>query len=570
MPSSQVAPVGPDDEPQSQASIPQADSDVLETPIEARMALHRKLSSQKLPGLGPVDHSTFQQEWNRVMHTATAGDAVHAAMKVVDEQQRKKMEAELDSRKMKRFNSRVALRVWVHNANEQQKPYMMNVMNSIYLEDLKKAVAKRCGLQGSKFKLIWLNLGGESVELTSQRLFARYADTMWCSRPWELHVLPEDSMSLKAIALNETAKTLFAKYDINNNGRIDKSELLTMLKDLNLSRLECSEALIQLFVQGEFDRIDFDKSEGLSLEEFTNYATSMTRWMRDELLRLSNHHNSFELMSHRTTEKQLPPVVVPPPAEGATFSMVELGHFGIRIEVPEGVLPPGTKLSLSTLAPQAISHLSSNAEGKRGEFLFSPVVRVDFPAFEDGVEPPGPEDPKQPPFAKPLTLIMPHCFDKNEGEESCVVLGVPHGGTEWEAIHGVRTEIDTQVDHLQLVDNEMRLMIPYAGIFCGFSHPDIEDICMVRCWLFCQEELPRDDDSALRVHLCPELPEQIDTMKVSARGCEPGRSPVASSVTAQSQPGCSVESAQRLAQRQCRLHLMRAAHSLPMVRGPDA
>ena len=48
-------------------------------------------------------------------------------------------------------------------------------------------------------------------------------------------------------------------------------------------------------------------------------------------------------------------------------------------------------------------------------------VRVDYPAFEGDEEPPELGAPTAAPFVQPLTLIMPHCFDPTEGEESCVV-----------------------------------------------------------------------------------------------------------------------------------------------------
>ena len=50
-------------------------------------------------------------------------------------------------------------------------------------------------------------------------------------------------------------QALFAKYDVNNNKKIEKGELERMLLDLNLKRLECSEKLIHQFVSGEFDKV---------------------------------------------------------------------------------------------------------------------------------------------------------------------------------------------------------------------------------------------------------------------------------------------------------------------------
>ena len=43
-------------------------------------------------------------------------------------------------------------------------------------------------------------------------------------------------------------------------------------------------------------------------------------------------------------------------------------------------------------------------------------------------------DEPAPAFAKPLTLVLPHCFDPREGVESVVMLGAPHGATTWSQI----------------------------------------------------------------------------------------------------------------------------------------
>ena len=47
------------------------------------------------------------------------------------------------------------------------------------------------------------------------------------------------------------------------------------------------------------------------------------------------------------------------------------------------------------------------------------LVQVDYHR-EDGL---GPGDK----FAKPMALVMPHCFSPEEGTESVVMLGCPHG-----------------------------------------------------------------------------------------------------------------------------------------------
>ena len=41
--------------------------------------------------------------------------------------------------------------------------------------------------------------------------------------------------------VEHTARLLFAKYDVNRNGRIERRELKRILEDLHLERFECSE-----------------------------------------------------------------------------------------------------------------------------------------------------------------------------------------------------------------------------------------------------------------------------------------------------------------------------------------
>ena len=106
-----------------------------------------------------------------------------------------------------------------------------------------------------------------------------------------------------------------------------------------------------------------------------------------------------------------------------------------------------SQVALQTLSPSAIAHLS-DGDGKgggtsgppngppgghqRGEFLFSSVVRVDYPAFVDGRAGPQYGGARAAPYRTPLTLVMPHCFCSADGKESCVMLGAPHGSTSWE------------------------------------------------------------------------------------------------------------------------------------------
>ena len=55
----------------------------------------------------------------------------------------------------------------------------------------------------------------------------------------------------------------------------------------------------------------------------------------------------------------------------------------------------------------------------------------------------------------------------------------------------------------------------YSGVFCAFTSPDVEDVCAVRFYVYTKPELPRDDPSSLRVHLCPDRPDEAEEMAVS-------------------------------------------------------
>ncbi len=75
-----------------------------------------------------------------------------------------------------------------------------------------------------------------------------------------------------AIHLTTTAQHLFARYDVNQNGRVERQELWRLLRDLELERLHCPPALVERFIEHEFQRLDTDGSQGLCLPEFVEYA----------------------------------------------------------------------------------------------------------------------------------------------------------------------------------------------------------------------------------------------------------------------------------------------------------
>ena len=88
--------------------------------------------------------------------------------------------------------------------------------------------------------------------------------------------------------------------------------------------------------------------------------------------------------------------------------------------------------------------------------------------------------------------------------ESLIFLCAPHGGTVWEA-QAALFPGENSAPPLQMLDREMRVQIPYAGIFAAFTSPVVEDIAACRFHVFAMPELPRDRPSSLRVQLCLEL-----------------------------------------------------------------
>ena len=112
-------------------------------------------------------------------------------------------------------------------------------------------------------------------------------------------------------------------------------------------------------------------------------------------------------------------------------------------------IPDGTaKISVRTLAPNSVAYLTEGMHGQLGTLPCSPVVRVDYPAFDDVYSQPVLGDMPAPRFNKPLILTIPHSF--KVGEESEVVLGAPHGALKWQPCN----------DNVFFDGSEMHIAIP--------------------------------------------------------------------------------------------------------------
>jgi hypothetical protein len=266
-----------------------------------------------------------------------------------------------------------------------------------------------------------------------------------------------------------------------------------------------------------------DDSDGLNVLEFTGYISRMSKWMRSELEGLSDAYEVFSLLATRAHSTLCcPPTRVPPPAEPGQKTLVDTGVLGIRLEVPSGALRADELLSVRTVAPCEVSSLSEAVNGvaHRAEITFSPVVRIDCdvdakpPAASASHRDEHGPGATQRAFAKPLTLILPHCFEPSQGEQECVMLGAPHGEAKWQLVG--RTFARTTGDARGSAQNpaELRVSVPFAGTFAAFTHPETLELDIAcRLLIFTKPKLRRDDDSALRVHLCPELPDQAQQME---------------------------------------------------------
>ena len=145
-----------------------------------------------------------------------------------------------------------------------------------------------------------------------------------------------------------------------------------------------------------------------------------------------------------------------PLAPGAD-GVVAAPKFDVRVEVPDGALPNGTRLAISTLAPARVAHLHE-APTARGQFVFSPVVQVEAltprqaelraaaassRSRVDAVARATADSTVAGSaaacsFSSPLTLVMPHVFCPAEGHESLVMLAAPSGDDKW---HLLQTEV---------------------------------------------------------------------------------------------------------------------------------
>ena len=278
---------------------------------------------------------------------------------------------ETKARRMMLSQQHVNVSVVVHgdDGSEEQR-FTVDVIESVRLVELKSAIeAKRGCALGSK-RLFGIDRAGEVVEIGSSDAFSQFILTSWFMQPWSVHICAEQGV-LQTLSIAPMAKFLFDTYDINSNGKIDRLELLRLLKDLKLERLEVSDKLLHRFVETELARLATDGSREISLHQFIEYMASMVRWMRTELTADFHMRNVHALLAARATEISLPPTNVPTARDdgsGRLVARLDAAKLGVSIEIPLGALShdfvgegdEAAKIALHTLTPASVRYLSES------------------------------------------------------------------------------------------------------------------------------------------------------------------------------------------------------------------
>lgn len=471
---------------------------------------------------------------------------VRSAILAADKRAAAKLDAEYHARKMMYSTmAHVTIRVTVHSRvhsedEHERRFYMLDVVESIRFLELISVIEARIGDALGNRKLFGITLVGEVSELMNGETFSLHKTCAWCSQPWDIHVGWERG-PLQVEQSARMARFLFDMYDVNGNGRIEHLELLRLHRDLRLDELDCSEQLIERFVDVELARLarlpggHGDDEGGVSLPHFVHYVGEMVPWMRQELLGKTNIRNLHGLIAERATEAVFPPMLVPGVADlgngRGRGSRLNMGKLGLQVEIPHGALVGSTtlreeqnpaasshcKIALKTFAPSSVSYLlegMNDAQDQSSQpFVHyqSEIVQIVYPAHDDGVGPfPNPSASRVP-FEKPLTLIIPHCFEPASAGSTCVVLGAPLGSEKWERVDlrdasAVERAASTGRAACHFEADRVHIEVPYSGHFCVMSDPSLDEVTAVRLHLFAREQVLRDTPATLRLHACPTLP----------------------------------------------------------------
>lgn len=176
---------------------------------------------------------------------------VHQAIETMNNLTSSQRVKELEGRRMHRPNTQLTVRVEVHLKNDRHI-FLMDVANSVRWAELAQIIRSRCGKKLPEKHRFFCVTAGEVLELDAA-VWNQYTLSMWCSHPWVIHA-HRGGDTLKGLAFIAHVKmgtALFEKYDINSNELIEERELLRMLIDLHLERLDIPHRLVERFVHVE-------------------------------------------------------------------------------------------------------------------------------------------------------------------------------------------------------------------------------------------------------------------------------------------------------------------------------
>eukprot|EP01122_Echinamoeba_exundans_P006004 TRINITY_DN16214_c0_g1_i1.p1 TRINITY_DN16214_c0_g1~~TRINITY_DN16214_c0_g1_i1.p1 ORF type:complete len:393 (+),score=94.14 TRINITY_DN16214_c0_g1_i1:38-1180(+) len=133
--------------------------------------------------------------------------------------------------------------------------------------------------------------------------------------PTQSALADDDDLDTKDLTEDEVEaiKELFSKYDINNDGVIDRYEFELILEDLRKSDYmsnKISDGIFKKFVSANWDTLDSDKSGSVDLQEFINFVRSskaagnmFTKPLNLKLKKESQRNLSKLMVSRSTTPR---------------------------------------------------------------------------------------------------------------------------------------------------------------------------------------------------------------------------------------------------------------------------
>ena len=175
------------------------------------------------------------------MDGATAEDIAEPVEKAVaqaDREQRRDDIRRVAERNMVKPNTSMKVKVVIHQHQGPSRNFLFTVAHSIRYVDFDQAIVARCGdALPATHGYYWVDERNDVVPLDNQPDLTQFVFTMWCAQPWVIHAIdtsgkPENSAayeslinSVRLFACEKAARLLFQRFDVNQNGRIERREL---------------------------------------------------------------------------------------------------------------------------------------------------------------------------------------------------------------------------------------------------------------------------------------------------------------------------------------------------------